>query len=211
MEATNMLESPGAICAPRPTTSRLSAKFDDLSEGGVSPIGTLTTGGITFSCLHFYSPHGNFMNPVFAVEQVDDATAKAMGSSFSPRCYLTFGGNDPGPGGALGRFGSMRIAAAHLGTSASLDVFTENPSENTLRLEALFDGRVVASDAAAMRAFPEAAPGSVYRRRTFTISGVVFDALRLVASGPKNDGAVFIGVDNVTLGTNDEPNPWPSA
>lgn len=200
-EQTNKPAKAGRIA------TRLSATFDSLTEGGIVG-GTLTTGGITFSCLHHYGRYGNVMNPSLTIERVD--AASGMGPTLSPRNYLTFCGFSQGPGGSFGRFGSMRISAKELGTSAGVEVFTSGPAENVLRLEALFDGRVVAVDSALLRDFPPTVTGSNITHRIFAVSGVIFDALRLIASGPKYDGAVMIGLDNVTITTNGEPNPRPS-
>lgn len=171
------------------------ATFDSFSEGFSGT--TITDGGITFFDLD------NRLSP----EQLPDtfytesATAEQLGSSFSAPNYLTTEGFSPGPDPSFGRFGSARIATGKVEQAASLELFSIigfAPSPNTVTLEALLDGNPVASDSAALIDFQAVGTGP-WSHKTFAVSGVAFDELRLVASGPDSDGVAYIGIDNVHI------------
>ncbi|NJO75278.1 MAG: PEP-CTERM sorting domain-containing protein [Leptolyngbyaceae cyanobacterium RM1_406_9] len=168
------------------------ATFDSLSEGTAGT--TLTDGGITFFDLDQRLAD---TIPSFSIES---AAPELFDSSFSAPNYLSFGSFAEGEEFGFGRFGSTRIAAGTPGTAASLDLFSLlfSPSSNALTLEALLGETVVASTSVALSAFePIGEDGLV--RQTVAIADVTFDQLRLIASGPDDDGVVFIGLDNVRI------------
>jgi len=167
------------------------ATFDSLSEGTAGT--TLTDGGITFFDLDQRLADSI---PSFSIES---ATPELFDSSFSAPNYLSFGGFAEGEEFGFGRFGSTRITAGTTGTSASLDLFSLlfSPSNNALTLEALLGETVVASTSVALSAFEPIGDGLV--RQTVAIADVTFDQLRLIASGPDDDGVAFVGIDNVRI------------
>ena len=182
-----------ALASP---TLAATATFDSLDEGfsGTS----ITDGGITFSNLdERLSPaQGPY---TFYVE---GATTEQLGSSFSAPNYLTTEGYVAGisPDLSFGRFGSARITTGQVEQAASLEVFSLlfSPSSNILTLEALLNGNQVASNSVALADFEVVGTGPVLHK-TLSVSGVAFNELRLVASGPDNDGVAFIGIDNVQV------------
>lgn len=60
----------------------------------------------------------------------------------------------------------------------------------------MLDGNRVASNSVALADFEVVGNGPLLHK-TLAVSGVAFDELRLVASGPNDDGVAFIGIDNV--------------
>lgn len=168
-----------------------TATFDSLPEGTTRT--TLTDGGITFFDL---DQRLTDAIPSFTIEST---TSELFGSSFSAPNYLSFSGFVEGEGFSFGRFGSTRITTGTTATSASLDLFSLfPPSNNSLTLEALLGETVVASTSVALSEFePIDEDGLV--QQTLAIADVTFDQLRLVASGPDDDGIAFFGIDNVRI------------
>jgi MYXO-CTERM domain-containing protein len=80
--------------------------------------------------------------------------------------------------------------------SASLDLFYTAAAGNTVTLEAVSGGMVVASDAFELLS---AGSPNTYLHHAFAVSGVEFDFIRLVGSGPTLDGSYFAQVDNVRI------------
>lgn len=170
------------------------ATFDSFSEGFSGK--TITDGEITFFDLdERLSP--NQLPYEFSIEST---TTAQLGSSFSAPNYLTTEGFVPGPDPSFGRFGSARITTKKVEQAASLELFSQlfSPSNNILTLEASLDGNLVASNSAALADFEVIGTGPLLHK-TIAVSGVAFDELRLVASGPDDDGVAFIGIDNVEV------------
>jgi len=172
----------------------LTANFDDLTEGSAGS--RFTDVGITFSNLDSRlagsPPPGNFI--------IEATTAVLPGFSYPN--YLTFVGYVPGlnSGYSFGRFGSADIDFSGLAASASMNVFGfSSASANTLTLEGLLGGSVVASDTIT---FQSSNPGVI--GLVLNVSGT-FDRLQLVAAGPDNDGTDFFGLDNVQVTLVPEP------
>lgn len=170
----------------------LTATFDSFSEG--DSFFSFTDGGITFSNLDERLP-----GPTPGHFSIESTTNSLLGPTFSPPNYLTTEGFTPGPGASFGRFGSTLITPNISGTAASLDIFGFGGSPNTLTLEALLNGSIVASDSISF--------GSVHTVMSWnlTVSNTLFDRLNLVATGPKDDGVVFIGIDNLSIAPVPEP------
>jgi hypothetical protein len=168
----------------------LIATFDSFSEGDARA--TFTDGGITFSDLDTRPGTGGFV--------IESTDSMLFGPSFSPPNYLTTGGFSPGSGFSFGRFGSAQLTFGEVPAfDASMEIFGGFTSSlNVLTLEALLGGIPVASDSMNFL-------GSGVLHQTLSVSSVVFDHLRLVASGPQDDGAVFIGIDNVSITPVPEP------
>ncbi len=164
----------------------LVATFDQISEG--KTFASFTDDGITFSNLNRYGLEGDFV--------IESGTSAENGAFFSPPNYLSTGGFIPGLGESFGRFGSADITFGDDATFASLDLFTSSGFDNVLTLNASLDGTLVASDTITLPL-----TGTGVSHQTLSISGVTFDHLQLVSSGPANDGASFIGIDNVAIDT----------
>ncbi len=161
----------------------LTANFDDLTEG--SSYASFSDGGITFNHLTQYVP----LPTSFVVEATSDSLP-----GFSLPNYLTFGGYSPGSGASFGPFGSATMDFPGTASFASLnacDIAT--PSMNTLTLEGLFNGNVVATDTVNFY-------GTNYQLigRQLTVSGT-FNSLQLVAAGRDNYGYIDLGIDNVSV------------
>lgn len=168
-----------------------TANFDSFSEGFSGT--TITDDGIKF-----FDLDQRLSSALVPYNFYIESTEENLGSLFSPPNYLTAGGFAEGSDFAFGRFGSARIGTGKVERSASLDIFSQlfSPSSNTLTLEAFLNGKPVASTSAALANFEVSGTSSVL---TLAISGVEFDELRLVASGPDDDGVAFIGIDNVRI------------
>lgn len=181
-----------SITLPSPTIAAI-ATFDSFSEGFSET--TITDGGVTFFDLDQRSPA--LLPYTFSIE---GTTEDYLGSFFSSPNYLAFGGFAVGADASFGPFGSARITTGEVAESASLEVFSPlfSPSTNILTLEAFLNGNLVASNSVALADF-EIIGTDTLLRQTFTVSGVTFDELRLVASGPEDDGVAFIGIDNVRI------------
>jgi hypothetical protein len=176
------------IVCSRPQITRaqvLLANFDDLTIGFVGK--SFTDGGVTFSNLDMRG----YPSKTFAVQTAFDVTP-----GFSSPNYLIFGGYSPEPGFLLARFGSMDITFSGEATAATIYILAQ-PTPNFLTLQALQYGKVVASETLpASSASPDFTP--------LTVSGE-FDRLRLVAAGDYNNGAIFMGVDNLSVTLIPEP------
>jgi hypothetical protein len=180
---------------PAQASSYLFANFDDLPESSLGH--SFSDGGIGFSSLDQRLP-GRTIVGNFGI-----VATTAILPGFSEPNFLTFGtfGVGISDGYAFGRFGSADINFQGTGTSASMDIFgSSNLSSNTLTLEAILGGNIVASDTVNFYGSSSATP--VFR--PLSISGI-FDSLRLVASGPDENGTVIFGMDNVSITVVPEP------
>lgn len=177
-----------------------TATFDDLSEGTSGQ--SLSDGGLTFSALDTRQ-NGNNPPGVFTIDQ---ATANLF-SPFSPPNAMTFGGYETGPLGSFGRLGSAWIDFSGFGSSASVDVFSlyvpggDDISQNSLALEA-WDGRTLVASSSISFTTQYAV-----QYRLLGLTGVTFNRLRLVSSGPVDHGVSFIELDNVRVTPVPEPAP----
>lgn len=185
------------------------ATFDNLLEGFSSRV--LTIEGIVFSDLdrRQISP-----NPSFVVERADDSSLP-LDSPFSPPNILTFGGYVPGSGYGFGRFGSARISTGSLASDASLDIFDfprlrKGSNDSIITLEAYLDGTLVGSNNIIFDTIVKNRDDFKSISKKLSISNVVFDELRLIASGTEDQGIVAIGIDNVRV-NNIVTVPEPSA
>lgn len=175
-----------SVALASPTLAAI-ATFDNFSEGFSGT--TITDEGITFFDLD------ERLGQSPAKFSLEGSTAEQLGSA-APN-YLTTEGFVPGPDPSFGRFGSARITTGKVQQAASLELFSQPaPSNNILTLEARREGNLVNSDSAALNDFESVGTGSLFHK-TFAVSGVAFDELQLVASGPDQQGVAFIGIDNV--------------
>ena len=170
------------------------ATFDDLVEG--QTFTTLTNGGITF---HDYDARFPGVPPpnIFCIE---DASGDLTGMpGYSSPNTLGFFGYSPGTGTAFSRIGEIWYDASAPGTAASLELFVVQDAANTVTMEAYSGGSVVATDIVnlSFQGFME--------HFTMSIDSVSFDTVRLVGSGPNNEGTFFAVVDNVSITTIPEP------
>ena len=171
----------------------LDANFDDLNESSLGS--SFSDDGIIFSNLDERIP-----GPSVNTFTIQATTANLPG--FSPPNYLTFEGFVPGDtsGFGFGIFGSADIDFSGIGSFASMSVMAfGTSSRNTVTLEGLMDGSVVASDTIT---FYSTSPDVV--GQTLSIAGI-FDSMQLVAAGPDNNGVVDMGVDNVDITIVPEP------
>jgi hypothetical protein len=163
----------------------LLAGFDDLTMGFVGK--SFTDGGITFSNLDMRGGPSR----TFAIQ-----TSLKDTPGFSPPNYLIFGAYSPQPGFLLTRFGSLDITFSGEATAATVYAHTVS-SANILTLQAFQNGNVVAAETLfASEASSGFAP--------LTVLGE-FDRLRLVASGAYDNGAILLGIDNVSVTIIPEP------
>ncbi len=162
------------------------ATFDSLTEGDLGP--SFTDGGITFFGLNDRAGAG----PVpFNIERADGTLS---GSGFSPLNALGFSAWVPGPDAAFSQCGEFSFTTGTVQTFGSIDVFEwMSPAGNTISLQALRNGVVVNSDSAVI-------PGNFQINHwNLRVSGVAFDTLRVIGSGPTDRG-IFIGlVDNAVI------------
>ena len=169
------------------------ATFNTFSEGFSGT--TITDGGITFFDLdERFSPAR--LPYTFSIEST---TPEQLGSYFSTPNYLTTEGFVPGSEPSFGRFGSARITTGRVAQAASLELFSQlfSPLNNNLTLEASLNGNLVASNSVALADFEVIGTGPLLHQTLAVSSDVAFDELRLVASGPDDNGVAFIGIDNV--------------
>jgi hypothetical protein len=93
-----------------------------------------------------------------------------------------------------------------LANSATLDVFSVFApsiySQNILTLQAILNGKVVTSESISFDTI-----GAGIMHQFLSVSGTDFNQLQLIASGPEDDGAVFVGMDNVTINAADTIGP----
>jgi hypothetical protein len=181
--------------APARAQVVLTANFDSMAEGVAGT--TFTDGGITFSNLDRRFPGQPAPNN-FTIEW----TTSNYLPGFTQPNFLTFGAYTPGGAAAfsIGRFGSADIDFSGMATSVTMDIYgVGQTSSNTLTLEGIFGGNVVASDTVD---FLSGTHGVLYR--PMSISGM-FDSLRLVAAGPDDFGIVAFGMDNVNVTLVPEP------
>ena len=176
-----------AALFPVPAAAEV-ADFDGLPEGTAAT--TITDGGITFSNLN---PAVGGV-PVFSIERADGELAGSPG--FTPRMALTVGGHAPGPAAIFGFTMSFEMSTGRIADSASIEVHEIFGSAgNTIALEALFGGAVVASDVRMLTgAFG-------VQHHSLAVSGVVFDRVRVVGGGPSDEGAFFALFDHVVIAT----------
>jgi hypothetical protein len=175
-----------------------TATFDDLTEGtqGYS----ISDGGLTFSALdtRLGSRPG-----VFSIDQANGNLPSPM----SPPNALNFGLVDNSPFGAFDRFGSAWIDFGGLGSAASVDVFSlyapggDDISKNSLALEAWDGTTLVVSTSVSFTT------QLTVQYRMLSLTGVTFDRLRLISSGPVDNGVAFIMLDNVSVTLVPEPAP----
>lgn len=173
-----------------PAASAAVARFDSLPEGSVGP--TFTTEGITFFDGEFRLPSV----PPPAPFCIENASGEPNGPLFSGPNVLKIAIFTPGPQSGHSRFGAFSATLDHqVRTFASVDVFYRNLyPDNTISLQALLGGSVVASDTLVLPGGP-----AVSASRRFVVSGVEFDTIRLTGGGTADQG-IFPGfVDNVRI------------
>jgi len=184
------------VLASPAAADTLLANFESFSEGFYPPP-IFTDGAITFSDLDRRIP-GEVGPLGFSIETT---TSTEFGPLFSAPNYLNWGGVGPGEEGfSFTRFGSLRITFEQQpAASASLNVLSGFDATNVLTLNALRQGSIVGSTTIGFSSIVD------WQTNTLSVSGVLFDELRLIASGPQHNGTVFMGIDNVRIETVSEP------
>lgn len=180
-----------AATANSPIGAEAVASFDDLDEGFGAT--SFTDGGITFFGLHRRLPGGG--ESPFAIDRADDDLGGFPG--FTPPNALGFGGYSPGGGVAYTRVGSFGMSTRLRRTNASLELFVFDSSDtdgNTVALQALRNGQIVASDSVTLSGFG-------VHHYTLSLQDVAtpFNRLRLLGQGDKIRGVFFGVVDTVRI------------
>ncbi len=178
--------------APVPTQAQelLVADFESFPEGYITR--ELVDGGIRFLDLD-----NRFPEPEPSGLFVIDYTTGAPPAITVPGNLLTPGGYSPGGGLGLTRFGSMTIRFDGVAMAISFQAFSipfPDSSGNVLTMEARLRGRPVAE---IVGAFPGNF-GTVVGH-FFSLEGVFFDEVRVVASGPNELGTLPLAFDNVKV------------
>lgn len=165
------------------------ATFDDLPEGGFTTL--LNNGGITFSNLD-----GGFPDfDSFAIDNVSGAYAGAAG--YSAPNVLTFNAYDVGSQASFGRMKSFDFTTGALASSASFTVLSIfNDPGNTLILQGLLNGAVVGSTTLALTT-------EIRGVQSLALGEGLYDSFRV--DSVSAEGAVFVGLDNVTINAVPEP------
>ena len=171
----------------------LIANFDSFTEGYASA--TIEDGGITFSELD----RRLIETPRLVIDDVSGDN-RFLGTLTPPNC-LNPGSYSPGPTGCTSRFGSLHISFEGLADKASTDIFIGgyDSKNKQLTLQAFLEDSLVSQTVLEV---PDM--GGIYQRQ-MTLSNTLFDDLRLVASGPDNNGVVFMALDNVHIFLVPEP------
>jgi hypothetical protein len=176
-------------CAVQPASRAAVATFDGLTEGFHGS--ELIAGGIRFLDPDDYAPGGLSL---FSIDRADGN----LGDDpfFSAPNGLAMDGFVPGPDGGGNRFGSIRfeLESGGRGQAASVDLFINLlDGANRLVLAAYLGDALVAATAVT----GPVTCCDVHER--LSLSGVVFDDLKLFGTGPFERGAAFLLVDNVHI------------
>src|SRR5262249_11405937 len=148
-----------------------------------------TEGGITF--FNFDNLLGG--TPTMVVE---DSSGVFLPYGFSPPNCLGFTTFVPGPAVSFGRIKVVCMRTGQLETEGQITVFESGTGAgNTITLDALRNNAVALSTSLVVGG------GGGVNAYTLRISGVSFDTLRLIGSGPNDQGCFFALVDNVSIGT----------
>ncbi len=181
------------------------ANFDSLTPGFSGS--SVTENEITFSSL---IAGFRLDRPQFLVQ-----SSNQFEPFFSSPNYLTFGSpnteNSP-----IGSFGSMTITPSQVSDSVSLDVLTLNPSfgsdlspfppiDDSLVLEAFFQGETVAITSLLISEFDPFDLSGQYLSTTLSLSGVKFDQLQLYMPRAFADATIPLAIDDVTISPVPEP------
>lgn len=161
------------------------ATFDSFTEGVLGP--SFHDGGIRFYNPDNYTPEGSG----FICERADGTLS---GPFFSSPNALTLTGWVHGPNAGYSRVGSFYASVGGPSDYARVEVFYFylTSTGNTIRMEALRHGVVVGTDS-----FVVTTPFQAHR--TLEIDGPEFDEIRIVGSGPNEEGAMFALFDNFEI------------
>ncbi len=167
----------------------LTANFEAQSEGWFAQ--TYTEGPITLQNLDGAIPGQTTY--VFAIDRADATLGGLPG--FTPVNAMGFGGYSPGTDTAFTRCKSFDIVwTGGLASEAQIEVYEPgNDAQNSISLEALLGGSVVASTTIQWPG------GFTLRHHTLHVSGASFDSLRVVGSGPNDSGVFFAVVDTLRI------------
>jgi len=169
----------------------LVTNFDSLPEGFAAT--SIVDGGITFSSLNTRLDGSTIGN--FVVESTDSPFFAP-----APPNYLTTIGYVPGPGYSFGRFGSALLNFGPVAADAvSIDILSTGIASPNLTLDALLNGVIMGTETI------DFGSNSAIEDQSLSLSGTTFDQLQLTASGPQDQGVVFIGVSTVTIDLVPEP------
>lgn len=161
------------------------ATFDFFPEGFIGA--NFADGGIAF----FDLDNRLDPNPWFAIEW---ASATLSGPDFSPPNVLAWTMIYNGPNTGFWRCGSFKFKTPDIETFASLELFDmSNVGGNTVTLQAFLNGALVNSSSITLL------PPPGIHHYTLSVSGVPFDTLRLIGTGPNHQGCFFGVVDNVVV------------
>lgn len=174
--------------------------FSGHNEG--ESVSTFEDSGITLSNLELRDDE---RSNIFVVDTL------ATGSIVSGNALLNFGTYGSGDGYGLAPFGNADIAfGEEVANSAVVKIFDafaydSGYEANSLSLEAMLDGVVVAEDS--IKFFTN---GAAERIQFLTIEGRSFDSLRLVATGSYDGGRVVMAIDSVAINIDTASVPEPN-
>ena len=177
----------------------LEADFESFAEGHNGT--TITENNITLSNLIASDDFGGISN-LFVVDTISDPIFTPFLSSPNVLGYAGYG---PGPGFGIGGFGSMDITFGNnKADSASVNIVHGfySTSVNMLSLQAFYDGQLVASDTVDFLTNP-----GLFANQTLSVSGAVFNSLRLVSSGADFNGMTNLSIDTVAVNVTDVSEP----
>jgi hypothetical protein len=168
------------------TASAQTADFDTFSEGTFAT--TMTDGGITFSNMN--NGLGGTQN--FTIDEADGDLTGMPG--FTTPMTMGFGGWSPGPHVGFGRIISFDFSTSQTADTASIEIFELGSyAGNSITLEARSGSTVVGSQTVPIQS------GFSIHHYSLSVSGVTFDHLHVVGSGPSDSGAFFAAVDHVIV------------
>jgi hypothetical protein len=173
----------------------LTANWDAFNEGDSGL--TLTDGSITVANLD--RALGAGFTGTFVIERADGNLAGLPG--FTPNNALGFGGYSPGAGVGFSRCKSFDIQwVGGPATSAQVEMYDfASYAGNTCTLEALSGASVVASNSFTFSG------AFVVTHHTLAVTGVSFDALRVVGGGAQDSGVFFAVADSIQITSTPPP------
>ncbi len=186
---TPLLVAALVLSAASAGAQTLTANFEIQSEGWFAQ--TYTEGSLTFQNLDQAFPGGSNYN--FAIERADGTLAGQPG--FTPVNTLGFGGYSPGTGAAFSRCKSFDIVwGGATASEAQIELYEfGNSAGNTVTLQALAGGVVVATDAFTFGG------GFSLQHHTLHVLNSSFDSLHVVGGGASDNGVFFALVDTLRV------------
>jgi hypothetical protein len=175
----------------------LIANFDDQTPGTLF----ISDGGISF---RYDDGIGQGFGALYISaagrQNLDNSPAFTAPNVADLDSYAT----DPNNGPGLGSLNTLGFGIGKPAIYTQLDVWYDGGGLNTLTLEGLRNGNVVASSS--FQELPVV--GQFTKHVLLSLGGGTFDSFLLVSSGPENNGHSFITFDNVLVRPVPEPAAW---